>query len=300
MDQKITMEITNDRLEEAIREYVKEPSKELLSNVLNLLRPTKLIVPAMLKAPDKPIPCFIRSNDGDQYLVVYTSREQMPKEPQSQAILNMPFPECNKIVVTPEFELKGMVLNPFSDNLILKKELVEKLHEADEKAANAKQVQMTPEQFNVFIKKQVEFGILPKRLFDEGEAFIEKLCDEKEGLINRIFADAYKQPRLNPYTEQDYSVMALDIAEDLTLIRVDLPESGMVPPLCHRIYMTFNPKTKKAGYYTIEMTPEPGVHLLGRMDENGKHSDYGNAPVEGAELQRIMDLAGADDAGITS
>lgn len=300
MDQKITMEITNDRLEEAIREYVKEPSKELLSNVLNLLRPTKLIVPAMLKAPDKPIPCFIRSNDGDQYLVVYTSREQMPKEPQSQAILNMPFPECNKIVVTPEFKLKGMVLNPFSDNLILKKELVEKLHEADEKAANAKQVQMTPEQFNVFIKRQVEFGLLPKRLFDEGEAFIEKLCDEKEALINRIFADAYKQPGLNPYTEQDYSVMALDIAEDLTLIRVDLPESGMVPPLCYRIYMTFNPKTKKAGYYTIEMTSEQGVHLLGRMDENGKHSDYGNAPVEGAELQRIIDLAGSGDAELTS
>ena len=51
MDDRTTMEITNDRLEEAIREYAADRTKERLSEVLNLLRPTKLFVPAMLKAP---------------------------------------------------------------------------------------------------------------------------------------------------------------------------------------------------------------------------------------------------------
>lgn len=45
MDEKMTMEITNDRLEEAIREYAAERTKEKLSDVLNLPRPTKLYVP---------------------------------------------------------------------------------------------------------------------------------------------------------------------------------------------------------------------------------------------------------------
>lgn len=300
MDDKTTMEITNDRLEEAIKEYVTDRTKERLSAILNLLRPTKLFVPAMLKAPNQPVPCFLKNNNGDQFLVVYTSKEQIPKEPKSQAMLNMPFPACNNIVVTPELNLAGMVINPFSDNLILKTELIQKLHEADEKAAKMRQVKMTPEQFQVFVKKQVEFGILPKRLFTEGETFVEQFCEEREEMINRIFAEAYKEPKLYPYSKEDYSVMALDIAADLTLIRVDLPEKGLVPPLCYRIYITFNPQTKKAGYYTIEMTAEREVHLLGQMLEDGKHTDFGEAPVEGAELQRIMDLARGEGGVMTS
>ena len=64
MDEKMTMEITNDRLEEAIKQYAAERTKENLTTVLNLLRPTKLYVPAMLKAPDQPTPCFLKNNKG--------------------------------------------------------------------------------------------------------------------------------------------------------------------------------------------------------------------------------------------
>lgn len=300
MDEKMTMEITNDRLEEAIKAYAAERTKENLSAILNLLRPTRLFVPAMLKAPDQPTPCFLKNNNGEQFLVVYTSKAQIPKEPKSQAILSMPFPACNNIVVKPELELTGMVINPFTDNLILKKELVEKLHEADQKAGQMKQIKMTPEQFNVFVKKQVEFGVLPKRLFAEGAEFVEKLCDERESFVNEIFAGTYKEAKLYPYTENDYSVMALDIAEDLTLIRVDLPEKGIVPSLCYRVYITFNPLTKKAGYYTIEKSQEKDVRILGEILENGSHASHGEAPVEGAELQKIMDLARYDGTEMTS
>lgn len=300
MDEKMTMEITNDRLEEAIREYAADRTKERLTEILNLLRPTKLLVPAMLKGPNQPIPCFLKNNHGEQFLVVYTSKAQIPEEPKSQAILNMTFPACNNVVAKLGEELMGMVINPFTDNLILKRELIEKLHEADEKAAKTKQVKMTPAQFDVFVKKQVEYGILPKRLYAEGQEFVDKLCEEREVFINQIFAEAFKEPKLYPYSEKDYSVMALDIAEDLTLIRIDMPERGMVTPLCFRAYVTFNPKTKKAGYFTIEMTSEEGMHMLCGMDEKLNHIIYGQAPVEGAELQEIMNLARNGGNGLTS
>lgn len=291
MDEKMTMEITNDKLEESIKIYAADRTKENLTTVLNLLRPTKLLVPAMLKAPDQPTPCFLKNANGEQFLAVYTSKSQIPAEPKSQAILSIPFPACNNLVVKPELELTGVAINPFTDNLILKKELIEKLHEADQKAATTKQVKMTPEQFDVFVKKQVEFAILPKKLFTEKEVFVDKLCDEKEAYINQLFAEAFKEPKLYHYTEDDYSVMALNIAEDLTLIRVDFPDKGIVPPLCYRVYITFDPITKKAGYYTIEKTAEKDVRLLGGFGEDGKHITYGNAPVEGAELNEIMNLA---------
>lgn len=300
MDEKVTMEITNDRLEEAIKEYAAERTKENLSTVLNLLRPTKLFVPAMLKAPDQPMPCFIKNNSGEQFFVAYTSKEQIPAEPKSQALLSMPFPACNNVVVKPELKLNGMVINPFSDNLVLKIELIQKLHEADQKVPQMKQVKMTPQQFNVFVKKQVEFGVMPKRLFAETDTFVERLCEEREAFVNEIFAETYKEAKLNPYTEADYSVMALDIAEDLTLIRVDLPEKGMIPTLCYRVYITVNPQTKKAGYYTIEMTKEKDVHMLAQVLPSGKREEIGEAPVEGAELQKIMDLARYEDGEMTS
>ena len=291
MDEKTTMEITNDRLEQAIKEYATERTKEKLTEILNLLRPTKLFVPAMLQAPDQPTPCFLKSKEGEQYFVVYTSKEQMEKAPKSQALLNMPFPVCNSIAVKPELNLTGMVINPFTDNLVLKIELIQKLHEADEKIAKQpKQVKMTPQQFQAFVKNQTEFSIIPKRLFTEKSEFIKKLCDEKETFVNEIFVAAFKEPKLYPYTEDDYSVMALDISEDLTLIRVDLPDKGLVPPLCYRIYITYNPLKEEAHYYTIEMTKEKDVRLLGGINTEGKHVSYGNAPVEGAELQEIMNL----------
>ena len=286
--------------EEAIKEYAAERTKENLSTVLNLLRPTKLFVPAMLKAPDQPMPCFIKNNSGEQFFVAYTSKEQIPAEPKSQALLSMPFPACNNIVVKPELKLNGMVINPFSDNLVLKIELIQKLHEADQKVPQMKQVKMTPQQFNVFVKKQVEFGVMPKRLFAETDTFVERLCEEREAFVNEIFAETYKEAKLNPYTEADYSVMALDIAEDLTLIRVDLPEKGMIPTLCYRVYITVNPQTKKAGYYTIEMTKEKDVHMLAQILPSGKREEIGEAPVEGAELQKIMDLARYEEGEMTS
>ena len=262
MEEKTTMEITNDRLEEAIKDYAADRTKEKLTAVLNLLRPTKLLVPAMLKAPDQPTPCFLKSGAGEQYFVVYTSKEQMANAPKSQALLSMPFPACNSVAVKPELNLSGMVINPFTDNLVLKIELIQKLHEADEKMA--------------------------KQIDDET---MENVCIEKEAFVNELFAAAFKEPKLYPYTKDDYSVMALDISEDLTLIRVDLPDKGLVPPLCYRIYITYNPLKDEAHYYTIEMTKEKDVRLLGGVTEDAKHVSYGNAPVEGAELQEIMNLA---------
>ena len=85
--------------------------------------------------------------------------------------------------------------------------------------------------------------------------------------------------------------MALEIAPDLTLIRVDFPESGIVPPLCYRVDFTYDPIARKAGYYTIEKMAEPGKRLLGGFAEDGSHVNYGEAPVEGAEIDRIMTLA---------
>ena len=69
-ENKTTVEITNENLEKAIQAYIDERTPDNLGNVLNLLRPTKLYIPAMLKAPNQPLPCFLKNNEGEQYLAV--------------------------------------------------------------------------------------------------------------------------------------------------------------------------------------------------------------------------------------
>ena len=118
-----------------------------------------------------------------------------------------------------------MVINPFTDNLVLKIELIQKLHEADEKMAKQpKQIKMTPQQFQAFVKIRQNFSVIPKRLYTE-KAELKKLCDEKEAFVNELFAAAFKEPKLYPYTEDDYSVMALDISDNSDTYPRDLPDS---------------------------------------------------------------------------
>ena len=54
---------------------------------------------------------------------------------QKPGTLKYAIPACNSVAVKPELNLSGMVINPFTDNLVLKIELIQKLHEADEKMA---------------------------------------------------------------------------------------------------------------------------------------------------------------------
>ena len=70
-------------------------------------------------------------------------------------------------------------------------------------AKQPKQIKMTPQQFQAFVKNQTEFSVIPKRLYTEKAEFVQKLCDEKEAFVNELFAAAFKEPKLYPYTEDD-------------------------------------------------------------------------------------------------
>lgn len=126
---------------------------------------------------------------------------------------------------------------------------------------------------------------------------MNRLCEEKETFVCSIFAEAGSRGKGNPYRESDFAVMALDISSELTLIRVDLPGKAEHAPFCHRVYFTFNPKSSQAGYYTIEKAANQDKKRLGTVDMEGKHLDLGEAPVEGVELQEIIERAqGAGEA----
>jgi len=61
-------------------------------------------------------------------------------------------------------------------------------------------------------------------------------------------------------------------------------------PVAVRAYVLYAEEENKADYYTIELTQEKDVHKIGRITADGRYEDIGEAPTEGAELQRMLDL----------
>jgi hypothetical protein len=119
---------------------------------------------------------------------------------------------------------------------------------------------------------------------------IDGLCEKKEEYVDQLFEAGYQQNRMYPYLPEDFSVMIMNITKELQIIRIDMPEKDTGIPSCRRIYLSWNEQTGKGRYLTIERTQVRGLDLLGEFAEDGRHIEHGEAPVEGAQLQRILEL----------
>lgn len=303
--------VDNEKLEEVMELYVKEQTTEHLSTVLNHLRNAHLFVPAVfpegsdlsfLKEAQKgervqipsdihPLPSVLRNQKEEQYLPLYTRKEEIPKDQKFHTILEVTFRGSYMTALKEGSKLDGVALNPFHENILIKKPLLEKLKQQDDMMQEGKKmVKLTPEQYLALMRRNIEQKIMPKMLYEKAEQFTTDLCDKKEDFVKAIYQNGFPKEQRPPYTSSDFSVMALNIRENLLLIRIDLPEKGIAPGLSHRVYVAWNEEQKVADYFTIEMTKQKDERAMGRVDSSLKHVDCGMAPVEGAELQCVLDM----------
>ena len=190
-----------------------------------------------------------------------------------------------------ETKLDGVVFNPFSNNLIFKRPLVEKIEtveKARREGKKAKTVQMTEQQYVIFERIQFEHVFFPTKMYEGGQEFIDRLSDEKEQYIDELYEESYQQKRLYPYLSEEFSVMAMDISEKLLMIRIDMPNRDLGEASCYRIYLAWNSVDRKGRFFTIEKGASGSV--LGEITSDWKHANYGAAPVEGAEISRLLEL----------
>ena len=292
-DPSMTLDVKNEEAEAQIALYLKEKTGENLNHLIEILRTRRVLVPANLNENNQPLPCLMKSPESGMFLPIYTSKEQIPEEPKSAAIVNMPFLAVNHMVHGQGEKVEGIAINPFSQNLIFKRALVEKIEEVEKmrkEAPQPKSMKLTPEQYLLFERKQFEFGFLPKRFFEQGKQMMDDLCEKKEEYVDQFFEECYQQKRMYPYLPEEFSVMVMNISQELLIVRVDLPPRDMGVPSCFRVYFAWNDVEQSGRYFTIERTQDAGRHLLGEFQKDWKHVDYGQAPAEGAELQKIIDI----------
>jgi hypothetical protein len=299
-DPNLTLEVNNDQLESLLVRYSGETSAESLNALLNLLTRSRVLVPANINDKKQPVPCLIKNKNGSTFMPLYTSKKQIPEAPKSPAILNMPYAAVNKIAVTSNVHIDGVAINPFSNNLVIKMELLQRIDEVDKqraeaqknraKTGQAKEVKLSPQQYVVFERRQYEFRFLPKKLFEEGKAFIDELCREKETYIDALYEESYQQKRMYPYLPEDFSVLAIQISDQLQVIRVDMQARDLENGSCRRIFFVWDQEKETGRYFTIEKNGNENI--LGEVTSDWKHKNLGKAPEEGAELQGILDLIG--------
>ena len=299
VDPNLTLDVKNEKLEELVKQYTDEKNADNLNALIEELRKCRLLVPANINEEKKPVPCMLNSKDKGMYFPVYTALKQIPQSPRSEAIINMPYLAVNEMTAQQQENLGGVAINPFTDNLIFKMPLVLRIQEVEKKRRElAKQggepkkktLQLTPEQYLQFERRQFEFGFLPKRFFEQGQTFMDELCEKKEEYIDQLFEEAYQEKRRYPYLPEDFSVMVMNIAGGLLIVRVDLPAQDMAAPSCLRIYLAWNEVAGSGRYLTIETVKDAKERKLGELTLDWKKVDHGVAPVEGAELQYVIDL----------
>ena len=145
-DPSMTLDVKNEDVEAQIDLYLKEKTGENLNALIELMRTRRVLVPANLNDEKKPVPCLINSPKNGMFLPIYTSKKEIPESPRSEAVINMPFLATNNMVFQQDEKVSGIVINPFTQNLIFKRALVEKIEEVEKKrkeGAQPKKLQPT-------------------------------------------------------------------------------------------------------------------------------------------------------------
>ena len=85
-DPNMTLEVQNPEVEELMKNYAQEKTPEHLNQLIEKLRLSRMLVPANLNDKKQPVPCLIKSPTGELFLPIYTSKQQIPKEPKIQKL----------------------------------------------------------------------------------------------------------------------------------------------------------------------------------------------------------------------
>ena len=293
IDQEMTIDIKNEELIALLDAYMADKSAENLNALMNKITGSRILVPSNLNEQKQPVPVLLKNKEGDNYIPVYTNKEQIPEKPKSQAIVNLPYMVANHMAADPKLSICGIVVNPFGQNLIFKEKLIQKVEEVEKnKKENArpKEIKLTEQQYVFFERRRFEAGTLPKHLFEEGKEFLDKLCEEKEEYVDQLHEDTYQQKRLYPFLPEDYSVMPMNVSEGLLFVRVDMPTRDMTKGACYRVYLVWDSERNLGKYYMIEGGNTQQEVLLTEVTADRQMISHGQAPAEGAELQTILDM----------
>lgn len=301
----------NSQLESAVAEFVQDRQQDKYARVMEILEKSVVLVPVMqpqgldeetlrmmkegkpvqLPKDAKMLPCLLRINTGGQALPIFTSFGQIPQDKRGFGLAAMPFQACLSMVMANQNHIENMALNPFTHNIALPKTVLEVAVNRRNVVQNSKTVQVTEKQFWQIVHNRVALYLLPKYLFEHKEEGLARLQREEGTFLLQFYKDSYPEEKRASVTDspEDFSVMVLNVTEDMQITRVDMPDRANKKGMCYRVYTVWLRKMQNIIYYTLEKTDQG--NYIGQVTPDGKHELVEPAPDNGAEIEAVMNLA---------
>ncbi len=129
----------NELLKSRIKIFKDKKDQESLNEVIKLLPNKKFLVPSVsnMKEPFEKIngevklkqgavfnPALLTSNENKVFLPVFTDEESMTQKSPSGVILRFSVEQCVSIVYEKKNPVSAVVINPFTENLVLNEDLL--------------------------------------------------------------------------------------------------------------------------------------------------------------------------------
>lgn len=304
--------LNNSQLEKTAEDFLKDRQKEKYAKLMEILERSVVLVPVMqpqgldeetqkLMREGKPVklpgnvhitPCLLRKETGEQALPIFTSAAQIPQDRKSPAVLAMPFHVCLSMVMSNQKHAEAMVFNPFTHNIVLPKAILEvavKRQDAMQQK-RTQTIRMTKEQLGQVMHNRMALYLLPQYLFEHKEEGLRELQQKEGGLLFRFYEESFPAGSKEAVMggPDDFSVMTLNVTEDMQITRVDMPDRTNAKGMCYRVYAVRLQESGEIFYYTLENTEQGKI--IGRVTSDGKHEPVEPAPDNGAEIEAIMNL----------
>lgn len=300
------------QLNELLDELTKTKNSDLAHKIIQELQQSIVILPAIMP-PDtdpallqqmkeaashggeaplpegaNPTPCVLEDKEGKKLMPVFTVTEELEKDKiadQFPVRINIPFHHCVQMLGQTE-DIRAIVVNPFSHNFRVDFS-IEKQEESAGEIQNGQKI--TVEQFHALVRQHVEATLMPERLFQEKEDFVNQVKQGGKEYIFQLFEPPYTKGKQCPYTAEDFDVMSLMIREDLLVVQITLPSKHFYVGTCSKVFLVWNPEKEEAAYYAIVLRKDKHL-ILHQAFADGTNREISEAPAEGSELQAIIDL----------
>lgn len=237
-----------------------------------------------------PKPCILEDKNGNKLLPVFTSESHLRQNEIMEHFpvrLNIPYGRCVQFLGQTE-DVRSIVVNPFTHNFQADFKIENTGNDAD-KGTLLNGQKITEPQFHALVRQHVEAELMPKRLFEEQDAFLQEISEGGGRYILELFQPPYSRNVPCPYTEEDFDVLSLMIRDDLKIVQITLPQKHFYVGTCAKVYLVWNPIRREAAYYAIVLCKDKR-RILHQAFADGTKQEISEAPEEGSELQKIIDL----------
>lgn len=315
-DEKIMQENKNKELEQLLASMGARREQKDMDAMMGMLKEAFFYVPAFfpknmtkeqmqqLMAVEKgqdgelsgifkdavPQPCLLEDTGKNKYLPVFTSKKQVKGGAEYPLLMHVPFQVCVNMFVRLK-NVKGISLNPFTDNIILN------LGKGEKNNTAARSLQKTsPGQMLSFVRQKTEGVDIPARLHRDRDAFMQAVDEGREAFLLEFYEENFKKNNMDcPYTSDDFEVMYLAISDELEVARITLPVKNLTPGMSKLLFFTRNPVTGEVHFYALVKGIPGEKDFIGEVLEDGKKITIQDAPKEGNELTAILEILGKKD-----